>query len=167
MELYCLRHGVAADPDAEGFLNDAERALTAEGKRKMRAVAKGMKAMGLLFDVILSSPCVRAWQTAEIVADALDARNRLMIEKGLAPEGGSKRVVASLNSLDPRPQTVLMVGHEPGLSQLVSLLIAGGPRLEIVLKKGGLCKLSAESVKPGRCAALEWLLTPRQIARLG
>jgi phosphohistidine phosphatase len=166
MELYCLRHGLAVDQDTEGIHKDAERPLTAEGKRKMRAVAKGMRAMGLEFDVILSSPSVRAWQTAEIVAVAMDARDRLILEEGLAPEGSPKQVVESLNNLDPRPEQVLVVGHEPCLSELVSLLVAGNAALEIVLKKGGLCKLSAESFKPARCAALEWLLTPRQMARM-
>jgi phosphohistidine phosphatase len=62
------------------------------------------------------------------------------------------------------PANVLLVGHEPGLSQLISLLVAGEAGVSILLKKGSLCKLSVESLKPGRCATLEWLLTPKQMA---
>jgi len=165
MDLYCLRHGLAMDRDALAFPEDAERPLTGEGKRKMRTTAQGMKAMGLAFDVILVSPCLRARQTARIVAREFHARDRLKLADCLAPEGSPKRVVECLNRLDPRPQAVLLVGHEPGLSELVSLLTTGNLRLGIVLKKGGLCKLSAETLKPARCAVLEWLLTPKLMAR--
>ena len=60
--------------------------------------------------------------------------------------------------------TVLLVGHEPDLSGLISLLVAGDTASAVVMKKGGLCKLSTESLKHGRCAALAWLLTPKQMA---
>jgi len=58
----------------------------------------------------------------------------------------------------------LLVGHEPYLSELISLLVAGDSSLCVVMKKGGLCKLSVETLKHGRCACLEWLLTPKQMA---
>lgn len=165
MDLYFLRHGLAVDFEARGCLNDAERPLTAEGERKMRAEAKGMREMGLSFDLILSSPCVRARQTAEIVARGLQTLEPLELVAWLAPGVTPRKVVESLRHLDPAPKQVLLVGHEPGLSELVSLLVAGNPGLEVVLKKGGLCKLTAETLKPGRCAALEWLLTPKQVIR--
>ena len=62
---------------------------------------------------------------------------------------------------------MLLVGHEPYLSGLISLLVSGEATCAVVMKKGGLCKLSIESLKPGRCAALEWLLTPKQMGLMG
>src|SRR2546430_12625846 len=61
----------------------------------------------------------------------------------------------------PAPESVLLVGHEPYLSNLVSLLCAGGPNLSLTLKKGGLCRMEVEQLRAARCAHLEWLLAPR------
>ena len=71
MNLYILRHGVATDPAAHEFAKDADRPLTPEGKRKLRQVAEAMEALELSFDLILSSPYLRARQTAEVIAAAL------------------------------------------------------------------------------------------------
>jgi phosphohistidine phosphatase len=57
----------------------------------------------------------------------------------------------------------MLVGHEPFLSQLISLLVSGDTESSVLLKKGGFCKLSTEHLKHGKCATLEWLLTPRQM----
>jgi phosphohistidine phosphatase len=149
-----------------GYLNDSERPLTSEGERKLRRIAEAMKTLGLFFDLILSSPYLRACQTAEIVADALHARKRLVFSDTLTPGGSSKKLVEFLNHLDPRPEDVLLVGHEPYLSELISLLISGRSGLAVVMKKGGLCKLSVNSLQHGRCAALEWLLTPKQMTEM-
>ena len=69
-----------------------------------------------------------------------------------------------MNSLKPSPESVLLVGHEPYLSGLISLLVSGKETFTVTMKKGGLCKLSTDSLHHGRCAALDWLLTPRQMA---
>jgi phosphohistidine phosphatase len=166
MDLYFLRHGVAVDLEVGGGLSDAERPLTAEGQRKMRAIAKGMSALELSFDLVLSSPALRAWQTARIAARGLNALEQLKLADCLAPGADPKQIVENLRRLDPALQRVLLVGHEPDLSQLVSLLVAGNTSLGVVFKKGGLCKLAVESLKPSRCAALEWLLTPKQLIAL-
>lgn len=163
MEIYCLRHGLAVDLETQGFLNDAERTLTAEGERKLRGIIKWMQAMELSFDWILFSPYVRTRQTADLVARGLDARDRLKPADCLAPGGTTRQVVHALRHLAPAPKKVLLVGHEPGLSELVSLLVTGNIGLGMVLKKGGLCKLTVASLNPSQCAVLEWLVTPRQM----
>jgi phosphohistidine phosphatase len=164
MNLYILRHGIAVEPGSPGYEKDADRPLTPEGERKLLQIAEAMEALDLAFDLILSSPYLRARQTAEIVAEALKARRKLEFSDSLVPGGSPKKLVEFLNRLQPPPESVLLVGHEPYLSGLVSLLVAGNPSLSMVLKKGGLCKLATESLAPGRCAALEWLLTPKQMA---
>jgi phosphohistidine phosphatase len=164
MNLYLLRHGVAVEPDTRGYEKDADRALTQEGERKLWQITEAMEALELSFDLILSGPYLRARQTAEIVAEALKARKRLELSDSLTPGGSTKKLVDLLNRLQPPPDNVLLVGHEPYLSGLISLLVAGDTTSAVVMKKGGLCKLSTESLKHSRCAALEWLLTPKLMA---
>ena len=164
MNLYVLRHGIAVEPGTPGYANDADRPLTPEGERKLRQIARAIEALELSFDLILSSPFLRARQTAEIVAEILEARKKLELSDSLTPGGSMKKLVELLNRLQPSPESVLLVGHEPHLSGLISLLVSGRETFAVVMKKGGLCKLSAESLKPCRCAVLEWLLTPKQMA---
>jgi len=164
MNIYLLRHGLAVDPGTPGFAKDANRPLIPKGERRLWQVAEAMQALGLSFDLILSSPYVRARQTAEIVAEALRARKSLETSADLAPGGSMKGLLEFLTRLKPRPNNVLLVGHEPYLSGLISLLVCGEEILSVEMKKGGLAKLSAESLEPGRCATLEWLLTPKQMA---
>jgi phosphohistidine phosphatase len=164
MNLYILRHGIAVEPGTSGYEKDADRPLTPEGERKLLQIAEAMKALDLAFDLILSSPYLRARQTAEVIAEALKARKALELSDSLTPGGSPKKLVDLLNRLQPPPETVLLVGHEPYLSGLISLLVFGEATQAVVMKKGGLCKLSIESLKPGRCAALDWLLTPKQMA---
>jgi len=164
MILYLLRHGIATEPGAPGIAGDADRPLTPEGERKLEQIADAMEALDLSFDVILSSPYLRARQTAELIAAALKARKKLELTDCLTPGGSMKKLVELLNQLQPAPESVLLVGHEPFLSGLVSLLVFGEARSAVVMKKGGLCKLSATPLRAGRCAVLDWLLTPKQMA---
>jgi len=161
MNIFILRHGLAAEPGKGG--NDAERPLTGKGEHKLEGVAEAMAAMELSFDRIFSSPYLRARQTAELIADALKARKRLEFTDALLPGATPSDAVHFLDSLKPVPEDVLVVGHEPNLSELISLLVSGDARLAITMKKGGLCKLSAEILVARRCATLEWLLTPKQM----
>jgi phosphohistidine phosphatase len=163
MNIYILRHGIAVDPGMPDFLHDADRPLTPKGERKLQDIAKAMLALELSFDVILSSPYVRARQTAELIAEAFGARKKVEFTESLTPGGSPKKLVDLIRRLEPAPENVLLSGHEPYLSAFISLLISGDPGLQIVMKKGGLCKLTVESLKAGRCAVLEWLLTPRQM----
>ena len=164
MNLYILRHGLAVEPGTPGFAKDSARPLTPKGERRLWQVAQAIKALDLSFDLILSSPYLRARQTAEIVAGALNAHKQLEFSDSLTPEGSSKTLVELLNHLKPPPENVLLIGHEPYLSGLISMLVSGETGFAVVMKKGGLCKLLAESLEHGQCATLEWLLTPRQMA---
>jgi phosphohistidine phosphatase len=161
VKLYLLRHGIAAEPGTPGFENDSERPLIPKGKRRLRSAAAAMKKLELSFDLILSSPFLRARQTAEIVAGELKLKKRLQFTD--APGGGFKALIQKLNELKPAPENILLVGHEPYLSRLISLLVSGGENAAVEMKKGGLCKLEAGELGHGRCAQLAWLLTPAQM----
>src|SRR6266436_1874692 len=162
MNLYILRHGIAVDHSAAGFENDDERPLTGKGERKLWAIAEAMKALEISFDLILSSPLVRARQTAEIVADALKCRKRMEITDTLAPQESAKPLIEYLRD-QGAVDDVVLVGHEPFLSRLIASLISGNSDTSVLLKKGGFCKLSTDDLKHGKCAILEWLLTPKQM----
>jgi phosphohistidine phosphatase len=162
MNLFILRHGIAVEHGAAGYENDDERPLTSKGERKVWMIAEAMKALEISFDSILSSPLVRTRETAEIVAEALKSRKRLELTETLEPQESAKPLIEYLND-QGAVDNVLLVGHEPFLSRLISLLISGNPGASVLLKKGGFCKLSTDELKHAQCATLEWLLTPKQM----
>jgi phosphohistidine phosphatase len=159
MDIYILRHGIAVERGTPGYKKDSDRPLTKEGVEKMEQIAEAMLAFGLHFDLILSSPYARAEQTARIVARALD--EEVTFTNHLMSDGNALELVAEIN--DEKPQSVLLVGHEPDLSRLISVLVTGSTDASIELKKGGLCKLTSDRLTFGQCATLNWLLTPKQL----
>ena len=164
MNFYILRHGIAQEMGMPGVGKDSERELVPEGRRKLRKIATAMNALDLTFDVILASPHVRAEQTATAVAEVLDMKPTVELTHDLTPSGSMRDLIAAINGRKPAPGDVLLVGHEPYLSELISLLVSGGADgLSVVLKKGGFCRLSIGKLRYGRCASLEWLLTPKQM----
>ena len=101
MNLYLLRHGIAVDPGTPGILSDADRPLTAKGEEKLAQITKAMAALELSFDLILSSPYLRARQTAEIVADAFNARKRIEFTDSLTPGANPKKLIELLKRRHP------------------------------------------------------------------
>jgi phosphohistidine phosphatase len=163
MNLYLLRHGIAVEPGTAGYESDSDRPLTAKGEARLREAARAMKELGLSSDLILSSPYLRAKQTAEIIAKSLKLKRRLTFSDELTPDGSPSVLIQQLNKLKPVPENVLLVGHEPYLSRFISRLTTGNTGAALDLKKGGLCKLEVESLHYGCCAKLMWLLTPDQM----
>ena len=167
MNLYLMRHGLAVDRGTPGCDSDRERSLTSRGERKIRRIAEALPGLDFAPEVILSSPLVRARQTAEVVAREMKSKPKTELTEHLAPGGSVKEVIALVQGLPGSPQEILLVGHEPDLGRLASVLLTGGEELMVLFKKGGLAKLVAERLKAGRCAALEWLLTPGHFELMG
>ena len=166
MKLYILRHAIAEERDESVYPDDSQRPLTAKGKKKMVIIAENMKAMGIKIDLILTSPYVRAHETARIMVRAFGLeKSRMVLNDNLAPSGFAKDLIAEVNE-KYQAEHLMLVGHEPYLSELISMLIAGDPSLSIVVKKGGLCCLSIENLVYDKCAALEWLWVPAQFAKM-
>jgi len=161
MNLYLLRHGLAVEPDERSFSKDSERPLTAKGETKLVQITSAMVALDLTFDAILSSPYIRARQTAEIVADAFRARAKIKFTETLTPSGNPRKLIELIHHLGC--QDPLLVSHEPFLSEFISFLVAGSSGFPVTMKKSGFCKLSLETLRYGPCATLEWLLTPKQL----
>ena len=161
MKLYLLRHADAGEASAEGYTTDATRSLTPKGIKRTRQLANALRQMGITFDAIYSSPLIRAQQTAEIVARSLQLKPQLRTASQLAPDHALTAALALITSATAKTKAILLVGHEPCFSQLISRLCTGGTQLNLALKKGGLCRLELTAVKSGPCATLEWLLSPR------
>jgi phosphohistidine phosphatase len=158
MNLYILRHAIAEERDPEKYPDDSKRPLTDKGEKRMHQIAGGMLALGIELDVILSSSYTRAKRTAEIVAEHFDDASKLKFTKHLET-GNPEKLIDEINKLG-KIENVLLVGHEPDLSDLISVLLLGDSRLPLTMKKGGLCKLTAGNLKYGQCASLEWLVPP-------
>lgn len=168
MILYIVRHAIAEQrDDVNNAQDDSQRALTDEGRRKMRRIARGLKEMETQIDVILTSPYLRAADTARILQKKLDLKKeKLVITENLAPFGDPDQLVKEINERYGAVGNLALVGHEPGLSRLISVLLSGDPTLPIILKKGGICRLSIDKLEYGRCATLEWLLAPAQMEEM-
>lgn len=167
MELYLLRHGIAVDRGDLDYQNDADRPLTAKGRRELHRTAAALRKMKLRFDMVLSSPILRARQTAEIITAELKLNKRLAFSDSLKHGADVKALVAELNRLKPAPESILLVGHEPDLGELIALFVTGKSDSGFSLKKGGLARLEiGNKLSAGRCAILNWVLTPKLLARM-
>lgn len=165
MNLYIIRHAIAVDEGAPEF-QDSERPLTDKGKKKMRQIAKGLRALGVDFDLILSSPYVRAKETAEILADVFKMKKNVESSENLVPMGDPDLLIAELNE-KYSVNSIALVGHEPQLTALIGLLVSENANMDMTLKKGGVCSLSTDDLHHTRRATLEWLLTPGVLVEIG
>ena len=133
----------------------------------MRQIAKGLRALGVKFDIILSSPYVRARETAEILADIFKMKKKIVFSESLVPMADPELLIPELGekySVD----SIALVGHEPHLSALIGILTTENTTLDITLKKGGVCYLSADDLHhDNHRATLEWLLTPGILVEIG
>lgn len=168
MNLYLMRHGIAVAANDPGIDSDSARPLTQKGTKRMRRAAQGLRRLGVSFDTVLTSPFVRARQTAEIVAESLGLEDRLEDLSELTPESSVDHLISGLIRFQDR-EHVLLVGHNPLLGDAASFLIAGKKeiRLEIELKKGGLCRIEIDGLPPRTPGTLHWFLTPKQLRQLG
>ncbi len=163
MEIYLIRHGIAEERRSD--IKDEERSLTKEGRHKTEKVAQQLKKLGLHFDLIATSPLVRARQTAEIlIAGGLSSHLEECAD--LDPNGQIHSWL--VDWLEPRrysPQTQLaLVGHEPNLSSWAEILVWGQATAGLVLKKAGMIgvKLPEKGSSLGR-SQMFWLTPPKYL----
>jgi len=166
MNLYFMRHGIAADrASADAGSGDGERPLTPKGVKRMHKAAKGLVTLTLSFDRILTSPLERARQTARIVAQALKLEGRLEEFQPLRADHSVQDLLAALAAYSAK-DNILLIGHEPLLSDTISFLLSGSAGAEVRLKKGGLCCLEVDRIPAREPAVLRWALTPKQLRLL-
>jgi phosphohistidine phosphatase len=164
MELYFLRHAIAAEPGSAKFRNDSERPLTPEGVEKFEKAAKGIRKAGLTFHRIVSSPYVRARQTAEIVAKEIGFEGKVAFSDAMTPEADF-RALAKLVAEFGDAEDVLLVGHQPSIGRFVSQLIAARPDASIDFKKGALCRVELLQKDPA-VGVLKGFFSPKFLQKL-
>lgn len=161
-ELYILRHGIAVEHGTPGIPDD-QRPLTAKGEKRIREIASGLVELDLGLDRIVTSPLPRARRTAEIVADALGLNDRLETAPVLRAGGDARSAADWLR--DRRDDRLLIVGHNPMLDELLSLLVLGDPHaLPFTFKKGAVAALHNGTENPERFE-IAWLAPPRLLRR--
>jgi phosphohistidine phosphatase len=162
IELYLVRHAIAAARGAE-WPDDRRRPLTDRGRAKFKRATAGLKGLGLTMDEVLTSPLLRARQTAELLAGGLAECPPVGTLEALAPGHSPSQLISGLARLEGRRRLAL-VGHEPGLGELAAFLT--GSRRAIPLRKGGVCRIDVHHPLGRACGVLVWLVTPRILKRL-
>jgi len=160
MEIYVLRHGIAVPRGTPGYPND-DRPLTDDGIEKMKKSAEGIARIVNGFGAVISSPLIRALDTAKITAKAVDYKDEIIITDHLIP-GASLRSLFKFVDGYKNKDRILLVGHEPQLGFAASKLI-GMDSPVILFKKGGICRIDISSLSSGEKGILIWCLTPKQL----
>jgi len=165
MRLYLVRHAETFEPSAERWADDRLRPLTPEGMRAFRKAASGIARIAGAVDCVLTSPLLRARQTAEILADVAGWPRALEVAE-LGPDEAAEPALAAARERDVA--RLAIVGHEPNLKDLISLSLAGGTsRIDCKFEKGAAACLKFSSAVRAGAARLEWLIRPETLRELG
>ena len=160
MNLYIIRHAAAYGRDPDRWPDDSRRPLTPEGEEEFRRAARGLAQIASRADSVLSSPYLRAWQTAQILSE-LDSwpapEASPVLEPTLPPEKAAQELLSYADA-----RSIAVVGHRPGLHELAAYLLTGrADGLEIGLKKGGVARIRFDGDPAPGTGELRWLLTPK------
>ena len=165
MELYILRHGEASKRTSNAS-KDSERPLTIAGQGEVMEVANALDKLGVKFDFVATSPLKRARQTADAFAKIFNVKKGGLEEWAeLKPGARTRELYLKLSQFKPE-SSVLVVGHEPYLSTMISEIIFDGGTGRIVLKKAGLAKITMTTFHPKIKGELRWLLTPKHLKKI-
>lgn len=164
MDLYLMRHGIAVPKNIAG-VRDEDRPLTPRGKKQLRVIAQALTLLKVRFDIIVTSPILRARQTAHIVADSIGYKHPILESSSLAT-GAHDNFIQWLKEQMRSKNRALIVGHEPYLGELAGILIAGTPKIGVSIKKGGVAFIEIPNLIIGQCGVLRWLLTPNIMSKM-
>ena len=163
MDLYLVRHAAAFGRDPDRWPDDSRRPLTPEGEEEFRFAARGLVGLISRVEIILSSPYLRAWRTAQILSEVGSwpaPEPSPVLEPTLPPQKAAQELLSYAKS-------VAVVGHRPGLHELAAYLLTGeGDGLEIGLKKGGAARIRFDDAPAPGAGELRWLLTPKVLRNL-
>jgi phosphohistidine phosphatase len=159
LELYLIRHGVAAERGKE-YPDDSKRPLTSDGIKRLQQEARALDALEITFDLVIASPLLRTKQTADTLAAGLASKPSIVTSDSLAPAGTPAAVFQELGR-HMRKARIALVGHEPNLGELAARLI--GARAPLEFKKGGICRIDFEVFPPKGIGMLRWFVPPRML----
>lgn len=160
MQIYLLRHGIADDP--RPGLDDADRALTTAGKKRLREVLKMARHAKVAPDLIMTSPYRRAIETAEIAAEELSYKEALFKTKVLVPNAAPQEVWDEIR-LHKDCASVLLAGHQPSMGRVMGHLL-GAPDLLVDVKKAGMIRIDIEGFGAHPRGILKWMAIAKLIA---
>ena len=163
IELYLVRHGVAAERGPK-YPDDRLRPLTPAGVKRFASAVPGLLKLDVVVDFVLTSPLVRARETATLLAAGLKPKPAMMEIEALAPGGSHQAVIEAIKTHAKRHRRLALVGHEPDLGELAARLL--GARGIVQFKKGAICAIDVDGATPGGPGTLRWLLTPRALRAL-
>jgi phosphohistidine phosphatase len=161
--IYLVRHGLAAEQGAD-YPDDGQRPLTAEGIERLRIEGVGLRQIQVKLDRVLTSPLVRAVQTAEVLSAAVGGGAPPVIVDALRPGGRYEALMASLARLGP-DRSIALVGHMPSIGEAAARLI-GAPE-PLAFKKGAVCCVEVDGLPPSCAGLLHWFLPPKALRALG
>jgi len=163
MVIYFLRHANAGQKHFSNPANDEKRSIDKVGEEQSHDVGRALAFIGATANVIISSPLTRAVQTAEIVAQEIGYEERLVLDDALRPEATFDQFKALINRHKDKA-AIMVVGHDPSMTEFVNrVLSGGGPLAAVEMKKGGMAKVEKELRRP---AVLRWLMTPKVVQRV-
>ena len=159
MEIYFLRHANAGEPKLDPT-SDEERPIDKLGIEQSHNVGRALAALDLRLDAVMSSPLRRAMQTAEIAAEELGYKGKIVTDAALRPEASYEQFQALLHRHD-RKGAILLVGHNPSMTEFVNqMLFPEASRDAVEMKKGAMVKVEKDGSRP---AVLKWSMTPKVI----
>ncbi len=161
MEIYFLRHANAGEPKLNRA-KDEQRPLDKLGIEQCHIVGRALAALKLELDAVISSPLVRAHQTAEIVAEELGRKEPIVIDDALRPDADYEQF-EELLARHKDKDAIMVVGHNPSQAEFLNRLMTGGDSEPIDFKKGAIARVDFESGKP---AVLKWLMPPKVVKAL-
>jgi phosphohistidine phosphatase len=162
LELYLIRHGVAAERGEE-YPDDSKRPLTSDGIARLRKEAKALEELDVTFDQILSSPLARARQTADVFSEIMKSKPPVSTTDALTPAGSPAAVIQELGK-HMRKARIALVGHEPNMGELAAHLI--GAKTSLPFKKGAVARIDFSVFPPKGKGQLVWFVTPRMLRKL-
>jgi phosphohistidine phosphatase len=166
MELYFIRHAIAQQLGRKNDFTDEKRTLTSEGRERMREAVKGLHKIGVEFDLVLTSPLVRAVETAEIITSTLGLSKKEIKQTGsLAPGASTEDLFLEIKG-HAGAESIALVGHQPDLGEIISKIVQGNGSLSLELKKGGVCSVKVSETVPVLRGSLLWLLWPKHLRAL-
>lgn len=164
MNVYIVRHGIAEPLASPRAGSDRQRTLTANGRRRTRQAARGLKALGVQPDMIASSPFVRALETAGILLDVLLPDGDVEVCGFLAPGATADDLLSWLPETDCADPMV--VGHNPDCADIAAALLGMSRNAILAFGKAAACCISFDAVPGLGDGRLEWLLQPKQLRML-
>ena len=167
MNIYVIRHAEAQQLGQKNDFSDEKRSLTSEGRDRMRDGAKGLRALGVEPDMVMTSPHARALETAEIVASALGVSRKEIVQTDNLKPGASVDELFAEIKKHTGVESLALVGHEPDLSGIISRILHGHSRVPIEMKKGSVCCLNVTETVPALHGNMVWLMTVKHLRMVG